>query len=82
MCLYVSVFSIFSCLTNATLSTTALHCIKLRNIFQKTGCSFGVSRFLIVVGLERAAPVSTLVQKLRAGDQFLARGRDPTTGTK
>jgi len=26
-------------------------------------------------GLERAAPVRTLVQKLRAGEQFLARGR-------
>ena len=26
-------------------------------------------------GLERAAPVGTLVQKLRAGEQFLARGR-------
>ena len=27
------------------------------------------------IGLERAAPVRTLVQKLRAGEQFLARGR-------
>ena len=26
-------------------------------------------------GLERAAPVRRLVQKLRAGEQFLARGR-------
>jgi len=26
-------------------------------------------------GFERAAPVRTLVQKLRAGEQFLARGR-------
>ena len=26
-------------------------------------------------GIERAAPVRTLVQKLRAGEQFLARGR-------
>jgi hypothetical protein len=26
-------------------------------------------------GFERAAPVDTLVQKLRAGEQFLARGR-------
>jgi len=27
------------------------------------------------LGLERAAPVRTLVQKLRAGEQFLARGK-------
>ena len=27
------------------------------------------------IGFERAAPVRTLVQKLRAGEQFLARGR-------
>ena len=27
------------------------------------------------IGFERAAPVCTLVQKLRAGEQFLARGR-------
>ena len=27
------------------------------------------------IGFERAAPVGTLVQKLRAGEQFLARGR-------
>ena len=26
-------------------------------------------------GIERAAPVHTLVQKVRAGEQFLARGR-------
>ena len=26
-------------------------------------------------GIERAAPVRTLVQKLRAGEQFLVRGR-------
>ena len=31
--------------------------------------------FLPRKGLERAAPVRTLVQKLRAGEQFLARGR-------
>ncbi|MBE6948086.1 MAG: hypothetical protein E7454_07570, partial [Ruminococcaceae bacterium] len=31
--------------------------------------------FLIWHGLERAAPVRTLVQKLRAGEQFLARGK-------
>ena len=29
----------------------------------------------VMKGLERAAPVRTLVQKLRAGEQFLARGR-------
>ena len=27
------------------------------------------------LGLERAAPVRTLMQKLRAGEQFLARGK-------
>ena len=31
--------------------------------------------FYMTDGLERAAPVRTLVQKLRAGEQFLARGR-------
>ena len=31
--------------------------------------------FLPRKGLKRAAPVGTLVQKLRAGEQFLARGR-------
>jgi len=38
----------------------------------KIASSFLVHR---MVGLERAAPVRTLVQKLRAGEQFLARGR-------
>ena len=31
--------------------------------------------FLLPAGLERAAPVCRLVQKLRAGEQFLARGK-------
>ena len=31
--------------------------------------------FCSTEGLERAAPVGTLAQKLRAGEQFLARGR-------
>ena len=35
----------------------------------------GIWNFLYTAGLERAAPVRTLVQKLRAGEQFLARGR-------
>ena len=35
----------------------------------------GVWNFLYTEGLERAAPVRRLVQKLRAGEQFLARGR-------
>ena len=37
--------------------------------------SFCCRTFLLGTGLERAAPVRTLVQKLRAGEQFLARGK-------
>ena len=33
-----------------------------------------LSEFFDGTGLERAAPVRTLVQKLRAGEQFLTRG--------
>ena len=36
--------------------------------------AFAISSFLVPKGPERAAPVRTLVQKLRAGEQFLARG--------
>ena len=36
--------------------------------------AIALSSFL-TEGLERAAPVGTLVQKLRAGEQILARGR-------
>jgi hypothetical protein len=42
---------------------------------RKADIPFGISAFLFAEGLERAAPVGTLVQKLRAGEQFLARGR-------
>ena len=34
-----------------------------------------LSEFFDGTGLERAAPVHRLVQKLRAGEQFLARGK-------
>ena len=41
-----------------------------------TAAPFGGSRYFYVdMGLERAAPVHRLVQKLRAGEQFSARGR-------
>ena len=43
--------------------------------YQKKQIPIRVSAFLRWKGLERAAPVGTLVQKLRAGEQFLARGR-------
>ena len=42
---------------------------------RKTPTTFVVGVFLRGQGLERAAPVRTLVQKLRAGEQFLARGK-------
>ena len=44
---------------------------------KKADIPLGMSAFLFLLGkgLERAAPVCTLVQKLRAGEQFLARGR-------
>ena len=45
-------------------------------VYQKFQIPIRVSGiFLYTEGLERAAPVCRLVQKLRAGEQFLARGR-------
>ena len=46
-------------------------------VYQKGQIPSGIWSFCIFgrKGLERAAPVRTLVQKLRAGEQFLARGR-------
>ena len=51
-------------------------CIPSGVVYQKRG-GLLASSFLVhrKAGLERAAPVRTLVQKLRAGEQFLARGR-------
>ena len=45
-------------------------------VYQKTGSTKWYFPFFDVLGgLERAAPVVTPVQKLRVGEQFLARGR-------
>ena len=43
-------------------------------VYQKSGCPFGQPLFCYPEGLERAAPVRTLVQKV-SGGHFLARGR-------
>ena len=50
--------------------------IKIYAQIQKEEIPFGISSFCYCGGLERAAPVRTLVQKV-SGGHFLARGRVP-----
>ena len=55
-------------------SSPITHPIKNESSIRYSLFLFG---YLWVMGLERPAPVRRLVQKLRAGEQFLGRGRVP-----